>query len=215
MKTHKGKFFTDVIDDKLDWHGKPVTMKNSVIIREELKKMMKNVDITLPTFAPEFTKTWGEDVSTSKFSITPTYKLGEKVSTRVSYGNALKRLGECDKFEHIMAMDADVKNSTFSETFEKAFPQRFINCFIAEQNMVSVALGSSKRNKIPFCSTFACFFTRAYDQIRMSAISFGNVKFMGSHTGVHIGEDGPSQMGLEVIIIANNININIIGFRHV
>jgi transketolase len=88
-----------------------------------------------------------------------------------------------------------------AETFEKAFPERFINCFIAEQNMISVALGCSKRNRIPFCSTFATFFTRCFDQIRMAAISFSNVKFFGSHSGTSIGQDGPSQMGLEDLSI--------------
>ena len=147
---------------------------------------------------PKFEKNWGEKVEVAKFEVVPNYKLGEKVSTRVAYGNGLKKLGDNDKFEHIMGLDADVKNSTFSETLEKAYPKKFINCYIAEQNMISVGLGLSKRNKIPFCSTFACFFTRAFDQIRMCAISFANLKFMGSHTGLHIGEDGPSQMGLEV-----------------
>ena len=97
----------------------------------------------------------------------------------------------------IIALDADVKNSTFSEYYEKEHPDKFINCFIAEQNLVSVGLGVSKRNKIPFCSTFAVFFTRAFDQIRMGAISHTNVNFSGSHVGCSIGEDGASQMALE------------------
>lgn len=199
MKTHKGKYFTDLIDNQLNWHGKCVTPKNTEIIRAELLKRMKKPNVKLQTHLPDFKFNWSEPLSSSNFSIQPTYNKTEKVSTRVSYGNALKKLGDQDKFGHIMGLDADVKNSTFSEYLEKAHPQKFVNCYIMEQNMVSVALGASKRNIIPFCSTFACFFTRAYDQIRIAAISFANIKFFGSHTGLHIGEDGPSQMGMEVI----------------
>lgn len=132
------------------------------------------------------------------FDIKPDYDVKKQVSTRQAYGDALKKLGLFDVDNQIIGLDADVKNSTFSELYEKEHPDKFINCFIAEQNLVSVALGVSKRNKIPFCSTFAVFYTRAFDQIRMGAISFANVKFFGSHSGVNIGQDGPSQMGLEV-----------------
>ena len=96
-----------------------------------------------------------------------------------------------------MALDADVKNSTFSDRFEKAFPERFYQAFIAEQVMVGAAMGFAARGAIPFPSTFACFLTRAYDFIRMAAISNTNIKLAGSHAGVSIGEDGPSQMALE------------------
>jgi len=98
-----------------------------------------------------------------------------------------------------VALDGDTKNSTYSEKLFKAHPERFLEMFIAEQNMVGVAMGLAARGKIPFVSTFACFLTRAYDQIRMAGISRSNVKFCGSHAGVSIGEDGPSQMGLEDI----------------
>jgi transketolase len=94
-------------------------------------------------------------------------------------------------------MDGDTKNSTFSEKFYKKFPERFAECFIAEQNMVGVATGYSTRGKVPFASTFACFLTRAFDQIRVAGVSMANLKLAGSHVGVSIGEDGPSQMGLE------------------
>ena len=110
-------------------------------------------------------------------------------------GNALARMGDADP--RIVAMDGDTKNSTYSEKFFKKFPDRFIECFIAEQNMVGVAIGFGTRGKVPFASTFAAFFTRAYDQIRMAGISQANLKLAGSHVGVSIGEDGPSQMGLE------------------
>jgi len=97
----------------------------------------------------------------------------------------------------VVVLDADVKNSTYTDKFLKQFPERFFETFIAEQNMVGTAVGLASQGKIPFVATFACFFTRAYDFIRMAAISHSNIKLMGSHVGVSIGEDGPSQMGLE------------------
>jgi transketolase len=125
----------------------------------------------------------------------PAYKPGEQVATREAYGTALVKLGEVDT--RIVALDADVKNSTFSERFEKAFPDRFHQFFIAEQVMVGAGMGLAARGAIPFPSTFACFLTRAADFVRMAAISNVGVKLAGSHAGVSIGEDGPSQMALE------------------
>ena len=101
-------------------------------------------------------------------------------------------------FSRILALDGDTKNSTFSLTYKKAFPDRYIECFIAEQNLVGVGIGLACRDRnIVFCSTFAAFFTRAFDQIRMGAISQTKVNLVGSHAGCSIGEDGPSQMALE------------------
>jgi transketolase len=117
------------------------------------------------------------------------------IATREAYGNALARIGGLDP--RVVAMDGDTKNSTFSDKFNKKFPDRFTECFIAEQCMVGVAAGFASRGKVPFASTFACFLTRAYDQIRVAGISMSNLKLVGSHAGVSIGEDGPSQMGLE------------------
>jgi transketolase len=125
----------------------------------------------------------------------PTYKPGDQVATREAFGTALLKLGAVDP--RVVALDADVKNSTFSERFEKAYPDRFYEHFIAEQVMVGTAMGMASRGAIPFASTFACFLTRAADFIRMAAISNLNVKLVGSHAGISIGEDGPSQMGLE------------------
>lgn len=125
------------------------------------------------------------------------YKLNEEVATREVYGEVLAMLGNENSL--IYSLDAETKNSTFSEKFKTAHPDRFIECFMAEQNMMGVALGLSKTGKIPFASTFAAFLTRGFDQIRMAAISKANLKFIGSHAGVSIGEDGPSQMGLEDI----------------
>src|SRR5919108_5553895 len=118
-----------------------------------------------------------------------------ELATREAYGHALVRLGEADP--RVLALDGDVKNSTFAERFLERFPERFVECFIAEQNMVSVAAGLAAQGFIPFASSFACFLERAADQIRMAGISRSNVKFAGSHAGISIGEDGPSQMALE------------------
>jgi transketolase len=117
------------------------------------------------------------------------------VATREAYGDALVKLADADS--RIVALDGDTKNSTFSEKLLKAHPERFFEMFIAEQNMVGAATGLAARGKIPFVSTFAAFMTRAFDQIRMAGVSRSNVKFCGSHAGISIGEDGPSQMGLE------------------
>jgi transketolase len=129
--------------------------------------------------------------------------MGDSVATREAHGNALLRLGEVDP--RIVALDGDTKNSTFSEKFAKKFPDRFTECFIAEQNMVGVGTGFSTRGKVPFASTFACFFARAFDQIRVAGISMANLKLAGSHVGVSIGEDGPSQMGLEDIAMMRSV----------
>jgi transketolase len=125
----------------------------------------------------------------------PSYAQGEKVATRQTYGEALKALGS--RRPRVVALDGEVSNSTYSDRFKKAYPERFFEIFIAEQQLVSAAVGLQVMQKIPFASTFAAFFARAYDQIRMAAISRANLRLVGSHAGVSIGEDGPSQMALE------------------
>lgn len=126
-----------------------------------------------------------------------TYKKTDMVATRKAYGTALALLG--DSCEAIVSLDAEVKNSTYAEIFENLHPERFFQCFIAEQNMVSMGVGFECRKKIPFISTFSCFMSRAHDQIRMAAIGSAALRLVGSHCGVSIGQDGPSQMGLEDI----------------
>jgi transketolase len=129
----------------------------------------------------------------------PTYKKDEKLATRKAYGQALAALDDiCDNF---LSLDAEVKNSTFAQTLETKDTKKFIQCFVAEQNMISMAVGLTSRGKITFSSTFACFLSRAYDQLRMAAISRSPLRVCGSHCGVSIGQDGPSQMGLEDIAI--------------
>jgi transketolase len=125
----------------------------------------------------------------------PAYEMGSKVAVRKAYGDALKAVGASNP--NVVACDAEVSNSTFSETFKKAYPERFFEIYIAEQAMVSIAQGLGVRKKIAFASTFAAFFSRAYDQIRMAAVSRATLHLCGSHAGISIGEDGPSQMALE------------------
>jgi len=124
----------------------------------------------------------------------PPKSYGE-VATREVYGEALARLGTADA--RVLALDGDVKNSTYAERFRDAHPERFVEAYIAEQTMVSAAAGLGAQGFVPFASTFACFLTRAADQLRMAGISRSNVKLCGSHAGVSIGEDGASQMALE------------------
>jgi transketolase len=134
----------------------------------------------------------------------PEYTKGQSVMTRYTFGQALATIG--DVYPTIVSLDAEVKNSTYAELFEQKFPERFVQCFIAEQNMVSMAVGMQKRGKIPFCSTFGAFFTRAYDQIRMACIGRAALRLVGSHVGVSIGQDGPSQMALEDIAMMRAVH---------
>jgi transketolase len=125
----------------------------------------------------------------------PVYEVGQKVATRKAYGDALVALGARD--EKVVALDGEVSNSTFADEFAHAFPERYFEMFIAEQQMVAAATGLAVRGYKSFSSTFAAFFTRAYDFIRMGAISGVDLRLAGSHSGVEIGADGPSQMALE------------------
>src|SRR5262249_45669486 len=124
----------------------------------------------------------------------PAFPVGKKVSTREAYGRALAALGAR---ADVVALDGEVGNSTFADLFAEAHNERFFEMFIAEQQLVAAAVGFSVRGYVPFASTFAAFFSRAYDFIRMAAISQANIRLAGSHAGVEIGADGPSQMALE------------------
>jgi transketolase len=125
----------------------------------------------------------------------PTWELGEEVATRKAYGEALTALGSIRG--DVVALDGEVSNSTHSEDFREAHPDRYFEMFIAEQQMVAAAVGFQVRDWVPFVSTFAAFLSRAYDFVRMAAISRADIRLSGSHAGVSIGEDGPSQMALE------------------
>jgi transketolase len=131
----------------------------------------------------------------------PAYQPGGKdVATRRAFGDALAAFAKVD--ERIVALDGDVKNSTYTELFEKAAPERFFQGYIAEQNMTGMAMGFASLGRIPFAATFGCFLARAYDFMRMAAISRSNIKLVGTHAGISIGEDGPSQMALEDLAMA-------------
>ena len=190
-KTLKGAGVS-FLQDKEGWHGRALSPEEAARAIAELQPTAKSA-LGLPIPIPSQLPPPKNDAPAAYPA--PAYKLGDLVATREAFGNALLRLGEVDP--RIVALDGDTKNSTYSDKFDKRFPNRFIQCFIAEQNMVGVATGFSTRGKVPFASTFAAFFTRAFDQIRLGGISLANLKLAGSHVGVSIGEDGPSQMGLE------------------
>lgn len=190
-KTIKGKGIS-FVEGKNGWHGKALSKEEAERALREIGPVDKSLlgVISMPDDLRPGKSTAGKagDIS---------YKSGDSVATRRAYGNALVRI--FPRFPDMAVLDGEVSNSTYSEIFKAAHPERFFEMFIAEQNMVGAALGLSCRGKIPFVSTFAAFFTRAFDQIRMSRYSEANIKFSGSHAGVSIGEDGSSQMGLEDI----------------
>ena len=198
-KTVKGKGL-EAIAGKDNWHGKALKKgeETDKAIAELQKQMVDGASApAIPGPRSQTRAAAAADYSTVP---APAYKKGDSVATREAWGTALAAVAAVDR--RIVALDADVKNSTFSDKFEKAkdiadVPRRFFENFISEQVMVGAAMGLAARGAIPFPSTFACFLTRAADFIRMGAISFANVKFTGSHAGVSIGEDGPSQMALE------------------
>jgi transketolase len=198
-KTYKGAGVS-FLQDKDGWHGKPLNKEEAGKAIAELQPSAKS-GIGAPIPAPAQLPAPNNAAPAGYPPIN--YKLGDSVATREAYGTALVRIGEAD--QRIVAMDGDTKNSTFADKFFKKFPNRFTECFIAEQNMVGVATGFGARGKVPFASTFATFFTRAFDQIRVAGISQANLKLVGSHVGVSIGEDGPSQMALEDIAMMRAI----------
>ncbi|HTL60531.1 MAG TPA: transketolase [Nitrospira sp.] len=192
-RTFKGKGIS-FIEDHPNWHGKPIPQGDMQKAIDELNRQLEPNGtapvIRRPSAAPSASPA-------IKPLPAPPYKVGDSVATREAFGAALEVLGGVNPL--VVALDADVKNSTYSEKFGKKFSNRFFENFIAEQNMIGAAGGLAACGKIPFASTFAAFFTRAYDFIRMAAISQANIKLVGTHVGVSIGEDGPSQMGLEDI----------------
>lgn len=193
-KTIKGKGLS-FMENKDGWHGKPVP-KGDALDKALLElgndlELEQELHIALPSNgAGASSHAASEAVMES-----PHYPADAQVATRQAYGTALQKLGRINP--NVVVLDADTKNSTHSLEFLKEFPDRFVECYIAEQNMVGAGVGLGAMGKIPFSSTFACFLTRAYDQIRMAAISQSNMNLCGSHAGVSIGQDGPSQMGLE------------------
>ncbi|HRN78193.1 MAG TPA: transketolase [Candidatus Dependentiae bacterium] len=198
-KTIKGRG-VDFAQDENGYHGKP-------FLQDELQRALHELehnyqvaatytnDIAWQPHMPKQEKPL-EQKKAAKMP-TPSYRIEEKIPTRKAYGQALAVLGTVN--QNVVSLDGDVKNSTYAELFEAVHPKRFIECFIAEQNMVGMGIGFARRGKLPFISTFGAFMTRAHDQIRMAAIGQSTIKLIGSHAGISIGQDGPSQMGLEDI----------------
>ncbi|MCE9534840.1 MAG: transketolase [Nitrospirae bacterium] len=193
-KTFKGRGLS-FMENHPSWHGKPVPKgEETQKAIDELTKQLKPSSISLSIQKPAASAP--NAPATSALPPSP-YKLGDSAATREAFGVALEAIGTANPL--VVGLDADVKNSTYTDKFGKKFPNRFFENFIAEQNMLGAAAGLAACGKVPFVATFAAFFTRAYDFIRMAAISQSNIKLVGTHVGVSIGEDGPSQMGLEDI----------------
>ncbi|WP_447859295.1 transketolase [Nitrospira calida] len=193
-RTFKGRGIS-FVEDKPDWHGK--ALKKG----DEANRAIEELTRCLTPGAPEpqiqRPRAAVNGAKPAGAMAPPSYRPTDQVATREAFGSALVALGEVHP--SVVVLDADVKNSTYTEKFAKKFPDRFFEHFIAEQNMIGAAAGLAACGKIPFAATFACFLTRAYDFIRMAAIGQANIKLVGTHVGVSIGEDGPSQMGLEDI----------------
>jgi transketolase len=188
-RTIKGKG-VKAVENQPNWHGKALDDPDAAI--QELGGI-RNIRVDVPK--PEGDAT--PHVFEAGELVLPTYELGSEISTRKAYGDALLALGKGRG--DVVALDGEVSNSTFAEEFAKAIPERYFEMFIAEQQLVAAAIGIQVRGWVPFASTFAAFFSRAYDFIRMAAISQADIRLCGSHAGVSIGEDGPSQMALEDI----------------
>ena len=196
-KTEKGRGFA-FVDDKEHWHGK-------VFSPEQAKAAIAGLggerSLTVPTAKPESLKPAAP--AAAKPLKLPTYEVGGKEATRKAYGDALVAVGA--NRPDLVALDSEVSNSTFAEEFKNAYPDRFFEMFIAEQQLVSAAVGLAVLGKRVVASTFAAFFTRAFDQIRMAALSNATLHLVGSHCGVSIGQDGPSQMGLEDLAMMRTV----------
>ena len=203
-RTLKGKGCS-IFEGKENWHGKALKpgAEADQAIAELEAQYIKTTDPTPTIPKPERRRSEGKLPDFVAAMPAPAYKLGDSVATREAYGTALASLGSIDR--RIVALDSDVKNSTFSERFEKVHPDRFYQTFIAEQVMIGAAMGLAARGAIAFPSSFACFLERGSDFIRMAGISMLNVKLAGSHAGVSIGEDGPSQMALEDLAMARSV----------
>ena len=179
--------------NKEGWHGKPLSKEQ---LGKAVAEMGGAIEVA-PDPGRSYARTKLPEPPDFPEPPAPSYEPDASVATREAYGNALKRIGAVNP--QLVALDGDVKNSTFAEIFGDAYPKRFYQAYIAEQNMVSVGVGLAARGKVAFLSTFACFLSRAFDQVRMAAISRSSIKLCGSHCGISIGEDGPSQMALEDI----------------
>lgn len=195
-KTAKGKGVS-FIENKEGWHGRALTREEYLSALKEIPlSAMPKIEINIPTEV-KVKKTKAKKPKQINFS------LGDMIATREAYGLALKNLAKSNP--EVIAIDAEVSNSTFSGIVKKINPDQFIEAYIAEQNMIGMALGLSIKKYHVFASSFAAFLSRAHDQIRMSALSHGNITICGSHAGISIGQDGASQMGLEDIALFRDL----------
>jgi transketolase len=189
-KTIKGKGVS-FLENVNGWHGKALSKEQEAKAMDELHPSVRSM--TFPVQKPADAQPAA--LPAKQPLELPQYKLNDAVATRKAYGDVLKALGAANP--EVVGLDGEVSNSTYAEEFAKAYPDRYFEQYIAEQQMIAAAVGLSVRGKMPFASTFAAFLSRAYDFIRMAAISRANIRLCGSHAGVSIGEDGPSQMALE------------------
>jgi transketolase len=190
-RTRKGRGFSEV-EDKENWHGKPLPAE---MAERAIIELGGERHLVVRGPRPEPSARTPRAASNGHVEVKlPTYTVGEKEATRKAYGEALVAIGVR---RDVVAMDGEVSNSTFADMFAHAYPERYFEMYIAEQQLIAAAVGFSVRGFRPFASTFAAFLTRAYDFIRMAAISQASIRLCGSHAGVEIGADGPSQMALE------------------
>jgi transketolase len=197
-RTIKGKGFAE-IENHDGWHGKALPPD---MAERAIKELGGERHLKVETTAPEPGEPFQASQKKAKVEL-PTYTKDDKVATRKAYGDALKALA-ADPL--VVAADGEVSNSTHADEFKAAFPDRFFEMYIAEQQLVAAAVGLSVRGYKPFASTFAAFFSRAYDFIRMAGVSEVDIRLVGSHAGVEIGQDGPSQMALEDLASLRAIN---------
>ena len=201
-KTFKGKYFPD-IENLMNWHGKALGDKAASVVKH-VESLMKNPAVKPTNIPAPVMDAPNVDITGVALSDPPAYNLGDKLATRQAYGSALAKLAKNNP--HVVALDGDMKNSTFSQEILKVDKNRYIECFICEQNMLGVGIGVACRDRtVAFASTFAAFLTRGFDNLRMGVISQTNLNVVGSHCGVSIGEDGPSQMALEDIAMFRSL----------
>ena len=192
-RTVKGKGFPG-IEDKEGWHGRALDATTAEQVVSVLEASRHQ---GIESWTPHLPTVHGATASPPAISMrrAPYTVGGKRIASRRGFGDALAELAKVD--QRVFVLDGDVRNSTYTEEAEVSAPNRFVEGYIAEQNMVGMAIGLSARGRIPFAATFSCFLSRAYDFIRMASIGGNNIKLAGTHSGVSIGEDGPSQMGLE------------------
>ena len=207
-KTIKGKGVS-FVENQDGWHGKALPEDKYKQAIVELGKIDFNIRGHLAT--PAKISNNKKQITNKSKIINPKskiYQKGEMIATRRAYGDAIAALAQANK--QVVVLDAETSNSTYAETVKEKTPRQFFEMFIAEQNMAGAGIGFARRGKIPFVSTFAAFLTRAADQIRMAQYSEVNIKFVGSHAGVSIGEDGASQMALEDLSIFRALNQSVV-----